>query len=82
MIPVFVYSSHQEHFRQLFSPPPPKIQIVLTSMTPSVLRFMSSVLMLCVLLCNRLATSLTTLSRVLPTGGSSTPHVVFIMFLC
>lgn len=55
---------------------------VLTNMTPNVLRFMSSMLMLCVLLCNRLATSLTTLSRVLPTGGSSTPHVVFKTFFC
>lgn len=54
----------------------------LTSMTPSVLRLMSSELMLCVLLCNRLATSLTTFSLVFPTGGSSTPHVVFMTFLC
>lgn len=51
-------------------------------MTPSVLRLMSSELMLCVLLCNRLATSLTTFSLVFPTGGSSTPQVVFMTFLC
>lgn len=56
--------------------------MLLTSMTPSVLRFMSSVLMLWLLHCNKLATSLTTLRRVLPTGGSSTPHVVFITFFC
>lgn len=54
--------------------------MVLTSMTPSVLSIMSSALMLWVLHCNRLATSLTTLSLVLPTGGSRTPHVVFRTF--
>lgn len=58
------------------------IQEALTSITPGVLRLISSVFMLCVLLCNRLATSLTTLSLVFPTGGSRAPHVVFITFLC
>ena len=50
----------------------------LTSMTPMLFSSMRSPLMLLVFVWRRLDTNLTTLSRVFPTGGSSTPHVVFI----